>query len=287
MRLLLFPILAFTTIMLGCCSDTILDPYKDSVVITTDQKVLLIDYTGNRCGNCPRAADEAARLHELFGDKLVIVAMHTGSTFARPDPAKGFTEDFRTAAGEGLYTFVGTPGQPAGSVNLVKVTGSYTMLYPNWASAISKELKKTPTMSIAITPQLSNDSVLTVKSVVTYKKASTGNHRLAVYLVEDSVVYAQIDYRLTPEKIDNYTHRHVMRGAIIGGVFTDKYTGVINESAAFGEALPATVANASTSKTYSIPLSGKKWNLKHCSVVVQVLDNTTKSTLQVADTHIQ
>lgn len=288
MKFFLFPIAVLATLVFGSCCDTILDPYKEGVIPTTDQKVLLIDYTGNQCGNCPKGAKEAALLHERYGDKLIIVAMHTGSRFARPDPTTVFKEDFRTAAGEGIFEFLGKPGQPTGTVNFVKVGDNYTMGYTAWASAISKELRKTPTMSIAITPEFSEDSILTVKADVKYKKASTGNHRLAVYLVEDSIIYPQVDYDLLPadDVIPDYLHRHVLRGAIIGGVFVDRYTGVINKAAGFGEALPTTVANATTSKTYTIPLKGTKWNVKNCSVIVQVNDKTTNNTLQVEEAHI-
>jgi hypothetical protein len=266
-----------------------MDPYKEGITLPpTDQKVLLIDYTGYRCGNCPKGADEAARLHDLYGDKLVVVAMHVGSQFARPDPAKQFIDDFRTNTGEALYDFIGRPGQPAGSVNLIKDGIGYSVNVEQWAAAISKQLRNNPTMNIAITPLFSSDSILTVKAEVKYKKASTGNHRIAIYLIEDSVVYRQIDYRLLPNDdiIPDYVHRHVMRGAISGGKLDGKFAGTSNISGAFGELLPATVANATTSKTYSISLKGMPWNLKHCSVIVQVNDKTTNATLQVEEAKI-
>lgn len=287
MKLIRFSIFALTAIVFGSCCDTILDPYKDGVIPTTDQKVLLVDFTGDRCGNCPKGAEEAARLHELYGDKVIIVAMHTGRTFASPDPSEGFVEDFRTAAGEGLYDFFGGPGQPTGAVNYVKGgDGNYTMAPTNWASAISKELKKTPTMTIAVSPQFSTDSLLTVKADIKYKKASTGNHRIAMYLIEDSVVYLQKDYRKSPVIIPDYVHRHMLRGAISGGKFEDKYIGIKSTAGGFGDLLPATVASATASKTYTISFKGTKWNPKNCAVIVIINDKTTNNVLQVEEAHI-
>lgn len=290
MKFFHFPILAFAALMFGSCCDTIVDPYKEGVpAAPTGQKVLLIDYSGYRCGNCPEGSAEAVRLKNLFQNDLIIVTMHCGTQFAKPEPSKGFIEDFRTTTGEGLYDFLAISSQPTGSVNFAKVDGSYTMPYTSWATAVSKELRKTPPMTISLTPVFSADSVLTVRADIKYKKASTGNDRIAVYLIEDSIIYQQIDYSLLPndDLVPNYLHRHVFRGAMSGGKFDGKYSPPTKSTiGAFGEPLPATVANASTSKTYSISFKGTNWNPKNCSVIVSVNDKVTNNTLQVEETHV-
>ena len=144
-------------------------------------------------------------------------------------------------------------------------------------------------MTISLTPVFSADSVLTVRADIKYKKASTGNDRIAVYLIEDSIIYQQIDYSLLPndDLVPNYLHRHVFRGAMSGGKFDGKYSPPTKSTiGAFGEPLPATVANASTSKTYSISFKGTNWNPKNCSVIVSVNDKVTNNTLQVEETHV-
>ncbi|MFN5378805.1 MAG: hypothetical protein ACK5BQ_08575, partial [Ignavibacteria bacterium] len=60
-------------------SDTLL---KDtSTVITRTgalQNVLLEDYTGQLCGNCPEAAEIADRLYKVNGGRVIVTAIHAG-----------------------------------------------------------------------------------------------------------------------------------------------------------------------------------------------------------------
>src|SRR6185503_2892836 len=59
--------------------------------------VLLEDYTGHKCGNCPSAATKAAELKTLYGDKVVVMALHVGD-FAKTSGTI-FSYDFRTVPG--------------------------------------------------------------------------------------------------------------------------------------------------------------------------------------------
>ena len=52
------------------------------------RKILLEDYTGHKCPNCPEAAVEAHNLKLAYGDSLVIMAVHAG-VFAEPAPSWG------------------------------------------------------------------------------------------------------------------------------------------------------------------------------------------------------
>ena len=57
------------------------------------KKVLIEDYTGFTCGNCPYAHQEAARLHDEYGDNVIVMAVHA-SFYANPTTAHPY--DFRT-----------------------------------------------------------------------------------------------------------------------------------------------------------------------------------------------
>ena len=56
------------------------------------KKILLEDYTGHKCGNCPRAAEKAEELKEIYGDQLIPIAIHAG--FFASDFGGNFTTDF-------------------------------------------------------------------------------------------------------------------------------------------------------------------------------------------------
>ena len=45
----------------------------------TNRKILLVEFSGVNCNNCPTAAEEGHKLQHLYGEKLVIVEMHPAS----------------------------------------------------------------------------------------------------------------------------------------------------------------------------------------------------------------
>ena len=46
---------------------------------TTGGANLLIEYTGFRCVNCPKASEAAQALKEMYGERLLVVSMHPES----------------------------------------------------------------------------------------------------------------------------------------------------------------------------------------------------------------
>ena len=73
-------------LLLSAC-DEIAPPYKQSggvVVVTGEQKVLIEDFTGFRCGNCPSAAETADNLYKAYKGKIIVIGIHSGPTFASP-----------------------------------------------------------------------------------------------------------------------------------------------------------------------------------------------------------
>jgi len=63
------------------------------------RKILLEDFTGFGCVNCPRANEEIHKLQDRYGDHLIPIAVHAGwfaTPFTSSDP------DFRTSVGREL-----------------------------------------------------------------------------------------------------------------------------------------------------------------------------------------
>ena len=65
------------------------------------RKVLLEDYTGFKCVNCPAAAHEAHLLQEFYGDQMVVMGVHAGY-YAEPDGSGNYTTDLTTTTGDAL-----------------------------------------------------------------------------------------------------------------------------------------------------------------------------------------
>jgi len=71
--------------------------YNSNDTLSHFKKVLLEDYTGHRCPNCPTGSSIIKKnLIPRYKDSLVVIAIHAGD-LARPFD-KFINQDFRTAA---------------------------------------------------------------------------------------------------------------------------------------------------------------------------------------------
>ena len=179
-----------------------------------DKKVLVEEFTGVRCVNCPAGAAELENLKSIYGDRLVIVSIHAGD-FAPPYSDSKF--DFRTAEGSALETWLGTPlGYPTAVVNRKKFSGQQSLQVSkaNWAGLIAEESKTASILNVTIVKKYTKDLrdlMMTVTLVPSEKLPE--DVRLSVLLTENDVV----DQQETPQgKKSDYKHKHVLRRILSG-----------------------------------------------------------------------
>ena len=103
--------------------------FVDSISVLHTQ-VLLEDFTGHLCVNCPEAAKLAHDLAEDLDHKLIIYAVHAGN-FAEPVPETIFDTDFRTDVGESLNTDYSIFANPLAMINRVENNGLIQIIMPN------------------------------------------------------------------------------------------------------------------------------------------------------------
>lgn len=244
--------------------------YPDTT-FTVQKHVLMEDYTGQTCGNCPEAGLVLEDLINEFGKKIVPLAVHAGS-FAMPNPPK-YTSDFRNPISTELDNKFGISafGNPNGMVDRENFgTGNHIVYHTNWRSKVEQRLSIAPASHIAIKNTLyptSNKIKTDVK--VNFISSLTGDYRLSVMLMEDSIISAQKDYSKTPDYDPNYVFNHVLRAAFNG---------------AYGEDIAASPNGSASSpisvtKTYSIDVDSK-WNRKQLYVIAYVYNKATYEVIQ-------
>ena len=206
-------------LLISC--DIIEQPYTEKPVKPVDtnkyvRKVLIEEYTGFRCGNCPSAAETATALHELYGDKVLIMRVHAGS-YANP---KGtHTYDFRTPEGTELDAFFGNSnaGNPNGMISRNGYPSTHILRDGEWESRINQLQALKPKMTIELQAAY---NAATKKISGSYKvkflQDGSVNDNIALFILEDSIIQYQTDYRLDPPDIYNYNHMHIFRDAING-----------------------------------------------------------------------
>lgn len=257
-------------VMLAAC-DKLEAPYATIEKIPPDptkqRKVLLEDYTGHRCPNCPAAAIIAHTLAKLYNPRLIVIAVHAGF-FADP-AAFPFEADYRVPEGVQWFNDFNIGSNPMGMIDRKKnSTGTYAVSRDNWADSVAREMRTEQLAAITITSQLNSGRAANVNLGVSvkFKKALEGIYNLSVCILEDSITSAQVD-PASPTGVDlNY-------------VFMDMLRGVVN--GAYGDLLTVKV---DTAQTYTWNKPGYPlqpvWKPGHCSVVAFVFRSDTKEVIQ-------
>ena len=281
-----FLLVAFALFSLASC-DMVKPPYQtnnngeidtakeDSVVVKV-RKVLLEDYTGHTCGNCPKAAKVADEQKEIHKEKLIVMGVHAGG-FAIPE-LSDYPADYRTPEGNELDQFFGISGvgNPNGMINRIDYPASgHVKGHTSWAGILAAELAKPMQAWLTIEPQYNTSNrKLDVTVKTEFITALSGDVKLAVFLVEDSVISDQKNYLANPTHVTTYVHRHMLRKSFSGS--------------AFGELIAANPQPSETTvdKSYSTTVSSN-YDDKHCYVVALIYNAATYEVIQAEEKKIK
>jgi hypothetical protein len=184
------------------------DPGSGSVIT---QNVLIEEYTGVRCQNCPAGAQLLEELKSIHANRLIILSIH-GGFFAQPANKENKLKLDNTYGQQLINTFNQPQGYPSAMIDRKIFNGQSSLFLGGgfWAGFIEQEKNKTPQVGIEVinsldpvSRKLSSD--VTVRGLSDFSAQSL---LLSVALAENNIKDAQ----LTPSGIDtNYIHRHVMR----------------------------------------------------------------------------
>lgn len=229
-------------ITFGSCSNIDEDERLIEVVKPqVNRAVLIEDFTGQWCPNCPNAAEEIESLMDTYGSDVIIpVAIHSG-----PQGFQGGTAEMpglMTDKGNEYYSKYGIEYQPQGVIDK-----GGKLAYTAWAAVVRSELQKTALLSIKVdneyaetTRQLSIHT--TLESV---KGINEVSGKLQLWLVEDGITSVQV----MPDNSYNmaYVHNHVFRDAV---------NGTWGEDVTMEEGTPVEIDH-----TYTIPADWKPTNM--------------------------
>jgi hypothetical protein len=240
----------------GC--DVIAPPYKEEKPITNgtppgakQQKVLLEDFTGFMCGNCPTASKEADRLKKLYGQRLVVIKVHAGPLAT---PTAEHKVEFRTPTGNELDSYFGVSqgGIPRALINRRRWNNNPILTRGNWAAAVDSFLKEKAPAALSLATQYNKSTrQYTVTAQIDSMDTPSMEDHISFYIVEDSIVAFQKDYTLANQNIYDYVHNATLRGSING---------------TWGQAVFEGTVSASKTLTVNGVLPSD-WKAHHCKIV--------------------
>ncbi len=270
-------ILILVAFILNSC-DKVSPPYIESRdYCSGNKKVLIEDYTGHGCVNCPGAAVLAHDLKEQFCDRVVIIGVHAGY-FAKPyfEDDTLFAANYTTEAGNTWDNFFGNSsmGNPNGLIDRVKKSDGYVLYPQSWANTVDPLLMESAKALITISNDFNTDnSTLTTNIKTDIQEPLEGKYSLIVCITQDNLVSPQKnnDPEIGPTPIDeNYVHNHVLRGTLNG---------------VWGETI-GTNGEVSVGSVYENSYTSAfpdNWIPKDCHVVAFMYNDETKTVVQVEE----
>lgn len=196
-------------LLLAASCDKIEDPLKPVTITGGGKTVLIKDFTGAMCVNCPAAAEYAHNLqHQLGEEHIIILGVHAGPLAT---PAGQFP-NFLTEEGDTWYG--NHDSNPLFSVDHAALTEGNTLYVEQIDAPVSEALGEQQTFEVYIEPTYNDESrQLTVTTNVEALADMAGQYYVTVCLVEDSIV----GWQKVPGGLDReYVFRNVFRGTLNG-----------------------------------------------------------------------
>lgn len=206
-----------------------------SIPAADAHNVLIEDFTGQSCSNCPAAH---AVLEGLIATGHVNVVSLYITNFLQTTPPNGALYDFRDSTAtllcSNIYGGVTGSGIPSGGVDRVPVSSSLLLFSGGWSGAVATQKTVVDSVNLAVTSSYNpSDSVATIIATITYLKPMSTVQNISIVVVEDTMYDKQEDDLTTDNSY----------------LFTDVYRGMVT-SVPYGDAILNTMATKEAGRVY-------------------------------------
>jgi hypothetical protein len=289
----------FSFILIITSCDVVEGPYliDDGGITTVDtssntyvKKVLIEDFTGHTCPNCPAAARELEAIHDVYGTQIIGMALHVSTGFASPWTGAGkFEYDFRTKWGTDWDNFfdISNSGLPRGMVNRIGYPNEHKLGKNEWLAAVITELEKGIDFGIRIASDISGgNGTITINTELL--NDVNGDYKLVVCLTESNIINWQKDGQTENEF---YEHNHALRTVLLDESLSTSSSYTAGNK--FERAITVSLSsleqyNIDYSENTAINGSGNAggWVAENMSVVAYIYNTITKEIVQVEEAHL-
>jgi hypothetical protein len=239
------------------------------------KNVLIEEFTGVKCPNCPDGHNIVATIQNANPSRVIAIGYYPFGQ-AQTEPLKDLTKaDFRIADATELSTLLGgIQFLPIAAVDRKMFGGAILTARTLWSSNVQARLAVATPINMQLSVSYDDASrEAIIKTTLKYTSALSTKHNISLAIYENNLVDAQ-EY---PTYIDSsYTFKHVLRDVItpVGGAsvldsLTTKAAGLVFEKTIL----------------YTLPA---KWNPSNCKIVAFVHDATaTKEVYQVIEKSVK
>lgn len=203
---------ALSLLLAACANVDEADRYITITPAEVNRAVLVEEFTGQACVNCPEAHEELARIQEEYGsDKVIAVGIHASPLAVFP---RGTTIGLRTQLGDDYYNHWQGEAVPAAVID--RTSGMTNVA--DWRGIISRQLSQKTPLELSMNNRYDKESrQLSIHIEALSAADVTG--KLQVWITEDSIVCTQLMKDGKANKA--YVQNHVLRAAVNGAWGTD------------------------------------------------------------------
>ncbi|HXH18457.1 MAG TPA: Omp28-related outer membrane protein [Chitinophagales bacterium] len=187
----------------------------DTTYVTTQietpqtKNVLLEEFTGVRCVNCPEGHQLMDDFESLYGSRFIGISAHS-EFLAEPYPGD---QDLRTQDAQDLEEFLGPIlAKPSAAIDRHLFSGESSRVHftQKWASFVSQRMDAVTPVNIRIENDF-NGRMGELKTTITlhYTAAESQDNKLSVMILEDSIIAAQLGQGNIVDS--NYVHKRTLR----------------------------------------------------------------------------
>lgn len=221
-------LIAMLFLMLMAC-----DLKAQNIVSTNSQSrnVLIEEFTGINCPNCPDGHKVANSITDYYPDKVWAVNIHAGHY------APTYYPNFNTEDGTAIYGGFNITGFPQAVINRTTENG---VSRTDWSSHTTLQMEQTAECNVGgqvIIDHQARTATITVEVYYTANSAENTNY-LNVIMLQNNILAYQSGMSANPDQVVNgqYRHMHIFRDAI---------------TPAWGDAISPTTAGTLVTKTYT------------------------------------
>lgn len=230
-----------------------------------DQKLIIEEFTGVQCVNCPQGSDEIASFVSLYPGRVIPISIHSGF-FATPVPMKS-KQDFRTPDGDFIYNYIGPATfYPSAAFNRKQFSGT-DLIYnqQSWAGNAQKTVESFSKYGLSLESNFDKASRVLTVTVNGIAKEDINDKILSHVMITESNIVEWQKYPNADGFIADYVHKHVLR-AIVSTFAGDQVADNPKKTQSF-----------SKKYTYTLP---DNWVAENCEIAAFVSYASKKEIIQ-------
>jgi hypothetical protein len=216
-KIFLFSAVAASMAFVSCDNIPEEDRYIEVEVNKSEKVVLLEDYTGMQCVNCPDAAAIIDNIHHTFGDNFIAVGLHpTSGPYQKPMPGKdGVMVNLSSDDADAYYKKFSVKAFPTAMIDRSTFDGSKLLDNKDkWAAYVNQQMTASTPVNLSMESTYdATTRTVTLATDIEFSEAVGETLYLQLWVIENGIIGPQV----TAKGFNwEYEHNHVLRSAING-----------------------------------------------------------------------